>query len=132
MKDLEFKLHHRLPKFDWSVFLNLKPISCFLGFYMAWFFYLKSIGVRWIMIWCWCIWEKAISILVGYLNSSSSYLITAVTRYLILATENQSFEVYYRNRDSSNIQPCQTYCIILWTTCVQGWGFVILKLLDYQ
>ena len=36
-KDLEYRLHHRLSKFDRSVFLNLKPISYFLGIYMAWF-----------------------------------------------------------------------------------------------
>ena len=103
----------------------------FFGISMAWFLsriYWSSLDHDLMA----SIREKAISILVGNLNSSSSYLITAVTRYLILATENQSFEVHYKNRDSSNIQPCQTYCIILWTTCVQGWGFVMLKLLDYQ
>ena len=25
-------------KFDWSVFMNLKPISYFFGIYVAWFF----------------------------------------------------------------------------------------------
>ena len=29
---MEYRLHHRLSKFDWSVFLNLKPISYFLSF----------------------------------------------------------------------------------------------------
>ena len=36
-KDLEYRLHYRLPKFDGSVFLNLKLISYFFGFDMAWF-----------------------------------------------------------------------------------------------
>ena len=31
------RLHHRLSKFDKSVFLNLKPISYFFGIYMACF-----------------------------------------------------------------------------------------------
>ena len=30
LKDLEYRLHHRLSKFDRSVFLTLKPISYFL------------------------------------------------------------------------------------------------------
>ena len=29
-KDLEYRLHHNLSKFDWSVFLILKPISYLL------------------------------------------------------------------------------------------------------
>ena len=49
-KDVEYRLHHRLTKFDWSVFLNLKPISYFLAFIWLGFFYLESIGVRYIMI----------------------------------------------------------------------------------
>ena len=40
------RLYHRLSKFDRSVFLILKPISYFFGVYMAWFFYLETIGVR--------------------------------------------------------------------------------------
>ena len=40
------RLHHRLSKFDRSVFLNLKPIFYFFGIYMAWFFYLETIGVH--------------------------------------------------------------------------------------
>ena len=45
-KDLEYRLHHRLSKF-----LNLKPISYFLGVYIAWFFIdLETIGVSQIMI----------------------------------------------------------------------------------
>ena len=39
------RLHHRLSKFDRSVFLNLKPISYFFGVYMACVFYLETIGV---------------------------------------------------------------------------------------
>ena len=35
------RLHHRLSKFDRSVFLILKPISYFFGFHMAWFFIYK-------------------------------------------------------------------------------------------
>ena len=42
-KDLEYRLHHCLSKFDRSVFLNLKP-NCFFGVYMAWFLYLETIG----------------------------------------------------------------------------------------
>ena len=40
-KDLEYRLHHRLSKFDRSVFLNLKLISYFSGVYMAWVFIQK-------------------------------------------------------------------------------------------
>ena len=40
-KDLEYRLHHRLSKFDRSVFLILKPISYFFGMCMAWFFIQK-------------------------------------------------------------------------------------------
>ena len=39
-KDVEFRLHHCLSKFDWSVFLNLKPFF-FICVYMAW--YLRKI-----------------------------------------------------------------------------------------
>jgi hypothetical protein len=42
---LEYRLHHCLSKFDWSVFLNLKPNCYFFGVYMAWFFYLETIEV---------------------------------------------------------------------------------------
>ena len=43
-KDLEYRLHHRLSKFDGSVFLILKSISYFLEFtYMDWFFYRETI-----------------------------------------------------------------------------------------
>ena len=51
------RLHHCLSNFDMSVFLILKPISYFLGIYMACFFYLETIGVREIMIW-WLAFEK--------------------------------------------------------------------------
>ena len=44
-EDLEYRLHHRLSKFDRSVFLILKPIPYFFGVYMVWVFYLKTIGV---------------------------------------------------------------------------------------
>ena len=44
-KDLIYRLHHRLSKFDRSVFLILKPIYYFFGIYMAWFFYLETFGV---------------------------------------------------------------------------------------
>ena len=57
-KNVEFRLHHRLSKFDWSVFLNLKPISYFFVIFMAWF--LSKIYWSWwdhdIMA---SIWEKA-------------------------------------------------------------------------
>ena len=35
-------LHHCLSKFDWSVFLNLKPISIFFAIYVAWSFIIKA------------------------------------------------------------------------------------------
>ena len=41
-KNLEYRLNHRLSKFDRSVFLILKSISYFFGL----FFYLETIGVR--------------------------------------------------------------------------------------
>ena len=73
---MEFRLHHCLSKFDWFVFLNAKPISYFLGIYMACFALSR-------IYWCFLdhdlmasIWEKAISILAGNLNSGRSYLIT--------------------------------------------------------
>ena len=56
-KDLKYRLHLRLSKFDRSVFLNLKPISCFFGIYMALSFYLETIAVRQIMI-RWLAFEK--------------------------------------------------------------------------
>ena len=75
---MEFRLHHRLSKFGWSVLLNLKPISYFFGIYMACFFlsriYWSSLDHSLIA----SIWEKAISILAVNLNSGRSYLITAV------------------------------------------------------
>ena len=37
-KDLEYRLHHHLLKFERSVFVILKPISYFFAVYMAWFF----------------------------------------------------------------------------------------------
>ena len=53
IENLKYRLHHRLSKFDRSVFLNLKPIY---GVCMAWFLS---------------------RILAGNLNSGHSYLITA-------------------------------------------------------
>ena len=41
-KDLECRLHHRLSKFDRSVFLILKPISYSFDVYVAWFFLSKN------------------------------------------------------------------------------------------
>ena len=38
LKDLEYILHHRLSKFDRSVFLILKPIFYFFGVDVTWFF----------------------------------------------------------------------------------------------
>ena len=51
-KDLEYRLHHRLSKFDGSEFLILKPICYFFGVYNIYglVFYLETIGVRYIMI----------------------------------------------------------------------------------
>ena len=72
---LEFRLHYHLSKFDWSVFLNLKPISYFFGIYTAWFFIYWSSLDHVLMA---SIWEKAILILARNLNSGRSYLITAV------------------------------------------------------
>ena len=73
---MEFRLHHRLSKFDWSVFLNLKPISYSLAF--IWLGFLSrnywSLLDYDLMA---SIWEKALSILAGNLNSGCSYIITA-------------------------------------------------------
>ena len=33
--EMEYRLHHRLSKFDRSVFVNLEPISYISGVYMA-------------------------------------------------------------------------------------------------
>ena len=37
LEGLEYRLLHRLSKFDRSVYVNLKPISDIFGFYVAWF-----------------------------------------------------------------------------------------------
>ena len=76
LKDLEFRLHHRLSKFDRSVFLIVKPISYFWRLYGL-VFYLETIRVHDHDLMA-SIREKAISILAGNLNSGRSYLITAV------------------------------------------------------
>jgi hypothetical protein len=65
-------------KFDWSVFLNLKPISHFLAFIwlvlflsrIYWSFLDHNLMAN--------ILEKATSILAENLNLGCSYLITAV------------------------------------------------------
>ena len=75
---MEFRLHHCLSKFDWFVFLNLKPISYFLGIYMACFILSR---IYWSFLdhnLMASILEKATSILAENLNSGCSYLITAV------------------------------------------------------
>jgi hypothetical protein len=41
---IQMRLYHRLSKFDRSVFVVSKPIY-FFGVYMAWLFYLETIGV---------------------------------------------------------------------------------------
>ena len=46
LERLGIQLHHRLLKFDKSVFQMLKPIFYFFCVYMAWGFYLENIGVR--------------------------------------------------------------------------------------
>ena len=69
-KDMKYRLHHHLSKFDWSIFLNLMPISNLFCYGLE--FYLESFGVLA------SIREKAISTLAENLNSSRSYLITAV------------------------------------------------------
>ena len=43
------RLHHRLSKFDRSVFLNLKPIYYFFWRLYGLVFYLETIGDSWIM-----------------------------------------------------------------------------------
>ena len=45
-KFLEYRLHPRLSKFDWSVFLVLKQVSFFCPLYGVVFFYQETIGVR--------------------------------------------------------------------------------------
>ena len=73
LKDVEYRLHHRLSKFDWCEFLNLKPISfSFFGIYMAWFLsriYWSSLDHDLMA----SIWGKAISLLARNLNSGRSY-----------------------------------------------------------
>ena len=75
---MEYRLHHCLSKFDRSVFLILKSIS---------YFFLAFIWLGFLSKNYWSsldhdlmasIWEKAISISAGNLNSGRSYLITAV------------------------------------------------------
>ena len=68
------RLQYRLSKFDRSVFLILKPIYYFFGLV----FYLETIGSSLDHDLMASIWEKAISILAGNLNSGHSYIITAV------------------------------------------------------
>ena len=70
---MDYRLHHGF-KFDWSIFLNLKPISYSFGIHnMA---YQSSLDHDLIA----SILEKAISNLVGNLNLSCTYLITAVSQ----------------------------------------------------
>ena len=77
LKDLEYRLYHRLSNWIGLYSKFSKPISYFLGVYLAWYLSIN----------CWnsldhdlmaSIWEKAILISTGYLNSGLSYLITAV------------------------------------------------------
>ena len=75
LERLGIQIHHCLSKSDWSIFLILKPISSFLV--LAWFLcrnYWSSLDHDLMA----SIWEKAISILAGNLNSGGSYVITAV------------------------------------------------------
>jgi hypothetical protein len=69
---MEYILHHHLTKYDRSVFLILKPISYFFGIVFLCRNYWSSLDLMA------SIWETAISILPGNLNSDRSYLITAV------------------------------------------------------
>ena len=74
---MEYTLHHRLSKFDWFVFLILKPISYFGCIYVAWFFIQNLLSLLDDDLMA-NILEKAISILAGNLKSGHSYLIIAV------------------------------------------------------
>ena len=74
---MEYRLLHCLPKF-----MNLKPISYFFGIICLGFLsriYWSSLDHDLMAN----TWEKAISILMGNLNSGCSYLITAcILRYI--------------------------------------------------
>ena len=76
LERLEYRLHHHLSKFDRSVFLILKPIFYFLVFIWLGFFLSRN---YWSLVRLASIWEKAISICAGNLNSGRGYLITAVS-----------------------------------------------------
>ena len=94
---MDFRLHHRFSKFDWLVFLNLKPIFYLFGIYMACFFlsiiYWNSLDHALMS----SIWEKVISILAGNLNSGRSYLFTAVVILLCgVILEELGFECITR------------------------------------
>ena len=75
---MEYRIHHRLSKLDWSVFLSLKPILILLALIWLGFFlsriYWSSLDHDLMA----SIWEKDISILAGNLNLGRSYFITAV------------------------------------------------------
>ena len=72
-------MEYRLSKFYRSVFLILKPISYFFAALLyGLVFYLETIESSLDHNLLATIWEKAILILVGNLNSGHSYLITAV------------------------------------------------------
>ena len=61
-----------------SLSLNLKPLFIFMVFIWLDFFYLETIGSELYHDLMTSIWEKVISILMGNLNSSRSYLLAAV------------------------------------------------------
>ena len=68
---------------EWSVFLNSKPISNFLGHLYGFLWFFLS-TIYWSSLYhdlMARLWEKVISILAGNLNSSRCYLITTVQKF---------------------------------------------------
>ena len=109
---MEYRLHHRLSKFDRSVFLILKPISYF-GVYMARFFLSRN-------FWCLLdhdlmtsIWEKAVSILAGNLNLGRSYLITAVQEGWGFRGQNSDFSASYQSTFLEDSFDCLEHLVLL-------------------
>jgi hypothetical protein len=81
---VEYRLHHRLSKFDWSVLINFLAFI-WLGFLSR--IYLSSLDHDLMA----SISEKAISILARNLNSGRSYLITAVCADQDLPAKRENF-----------------------------------------
>ena len=121
-------------KFDRSVVVNLNPILYFLVF--------SSLGSLSRSYWSWLnhplmanIWEKAISILAGNLNSVLSYLITTVlglksSTFPLWAIESSySFEnwssiKYSRIRRGCQVAPPPRLCkTLVWGSINEMWNF---------